>query len=311
MGYLRDRLSKLTAGLDQPRVIIEGGDEPIRQAQARELRDEAARAGDGLAEIKVVGESYRQDTLAAISGPREPEGKSFRVGATLRCEPENPHDGNAVRVEVMGQLVGYVERSRAAVLGPAMRNRCRGVLEARGVIVGAWDNGATAGSYGIRVWITKSDLRRIGLAEDLFDPVEIRAWAPMPSFPVEAGERRLSPESDGYVNATVTVTGEEHYQPAILATRPDPWERDYWPVLVTLDVVDVNPHAKKATPCVRVSIGDEPVGYLTASMSERHRPAIDAALRAGFRATAVALVKMTTKKSGTMADLKLALPGPK
>ena len=34
------------------------------------------------------------------------------VGTSLRCEPTNEYDANAVRVEVMGQLFGYVARLR-------------------------------------------------------------------------------------------------------------------------------------------------------------------------------------------------------
>jgi hypothetical protein len=98
MGFLRDRFPKPT--------ITVTGRRPISEGQDLEVRTDAAESGDELVELKIVGESYRQAAIAAIAGPKEPEGKSFRVGVTLRHEPENAHDRNAVRAEVMGQLLG-------------------------------------------------------------------------------------------------------------------------------------------------------------------------------------------------------------
>jgi hypothetical protein len=116
-----------------------------------------------VVELPVVGESYRQDALERIAGPKEADGKSHLVGVTLRCEPTNEHDSNAVRVEVLGQLVGYIARDIAAQISAGLAKQ-RGVLEAGGMIVGGWDDGQTEGHYGCRVWIPASAAQRLGMA---------------------------------------------------------------------------------------------------------------------------------------------------
>jgi hypothetical protein len=122
-----------------------------------------------LIEIEIVGESFCQMELERIAGPKEPDGKSYRCGVTLRREPDNKYDENAVRVEVMGQRVGHVARPSAALLSPAMQVHCGGILEASALIVGGWDDGSSQGSYGIRVWLTTADLTRIAV-----DPKDVR-----------------------------------------------------------------------------------------------------------------------------------------
>jgi hypothetical protein len=115
-----------------------------------------------LVEVETRGASFRQDALASIAGPKEPSGKRFRVGVTLRCEPHNPKDEHAVRVEVMGQLVAYVVRKDASTLAPLMWSNCGGAVESRGLIVGGWKHDLSEGSYGIRVWLTSDDMQRLG-----------------------------------------------------------------------------------------------------------------------------------------------------
>lgn len=281
---------------------------PVAEAHELEVRTEAADWGDDLVEVNVVGESYRQDVLASIAGPKEPEGKSMQVGATLRCEPSNQYDDCAVRVEVMGQLVGYIQREFAAELSPAMQRGCRGVIEARGLIVGGWRDGRSEGHYGIRAWVRTSEVERIGLSMATFQPPEVERGPRLPDVPAPRdGERRLSPPPDEYL-ATVTVTGEEHYQAVILATRPAGWDRDYWQVVCALDLIDANPHTTRAAPCVRVSIGADPVDYLTPKMTERYTELVRAAIGAGESPTAVAWTKLGKKKASEFWELTLVMP---
>jgi hypothetical protein len=114
-----------------------------------------------LVEIEIVGESFCQSELERIAGRKEPDGKSQRCGVTLRREPDNKYDDNAVRVEVMGLGVGHVARPSAAVLSPAMQVHSGGVIEAKALIVGGWDDGSSRGHCGIRVWLSTADLDRI------------------------------------------------------------------------------------------------------------------------------------------------------
>lgn len=72
------------------------------------------RPWDGRSSLKVVGESYRQDALEQVTGRRNQEALKLEdVPMELVCEPENAHDHLAVRVEIDGQLVGYLPRGNA------------------------------------------------------------------------------------------------------------------------------------------------------------------------------------------------------
>jgi len=259
--------------------------------------------GDGeVIELEIVGESYRQEALAGIAGPKEPDGKLERVGVSLRCDPQNPYDANAIRVEVMGQHVAFVSRSQAAVLAPAITTTCRGVLEARGMIVGGWldrSGGVVSeGHYGIRVWLTQRDAQRLGIRAD--DLVE-KPPQPWPDPPALAtNERRMSPtEADCEAQrfgSSVTVTCEEHYQAAIEAAMPAGWNSARsWPLLVDLVMAESNPHRHAARPCVEVRHGASTIGYLTPKMTDRYTEAITSCVSAGQRATAMAITSKDTK----------------
>ena len=121
-----------------------------------------------LVELTIVGESFenRQQTLERIAGGRHERGAEHRVGVTLRREPSNPHDSDAVWVEVMGQHVGYVSRQEAAHLSPAL-SKFGGVAEAQGLVVGGWSDGESQGSFGIRVWLTSSEAARLNVPDRL------------------------------------------------------------------------------------------------------------------------------------------------
>jgi len=61
----------------------------------------------GHESVNVAGESHYQDALRAISGQGEIR---HDTEARLIPEPDNPHDANAVRVEIDGAKVGYLPR---------------------------------------------------------------------------------------------------------------------------------------------------------------------------------------------------------
>ena len=71
-------------------------------------------AGPGTFAIEVVGVSRRQHVLADIVERHGRSGRTVAVAALLVLEPENPHDPNAVRVEIDGALIGYLSRDNAA-----------------------------------------------------------------------------------------------------------------------------------------------------------------------------------------------------
>src|SRR5438874_5909045 len=69
--------------------------------------------GTGQYACAVVGESHYQDALETICGGRGERGADKAVTARLIYEPENPYDDLAVRVDVQGRTVGYLDRQRA------------------------------------------------------------------------------------------------------------------------------------------------------------------------------------------------------
>jgi hypothetical protein len=77
---------------------------------------------DGCRKISVVGESFYQPALKAVSrfpGGDGPHG--YECSAELVLEPDNPEDKYAVRVEVDGRLVGHLPRGTAKRLGKRLR----------------------------------------------------------------------------------------------------------------------------------------------------------------------------------------------
>jgi hypothetical protein len=68
---------------------------------------------------------------------------------TLTREPENPHDGNAVRIEWQGHMLGYVPRKDNADLARQMDRGAR--PEARITELGKAANGRHRISYEISI----------------------------------------------------------------------------------------------------------------------------------------------------------------
>lgn len=66
---------------------------------------------------EVSGESHYKATLEKILGPSK-NGHSRRraVVAVLTHEPDNEYDSNAVRVEIGGEMVGYIPRDNAGAI---------------------------------------------------------------------------------------------------------------------------------------------------------------------------------------------------
>jgi hypothetical protein len=107
--------------------------------------------------VKVVGESHYQPALKRGAGGRVEWASPIRVVAELVPEPSNPYDRNAVRVDVDGQRVGYLQAAVAgeyqpALLGLAEEGR-RGWCEGR--ILGGGKH-----YYGIHLALDQPDFVR-------------------------------------------------------------------------------------------------------------------------------------------------------
>jgi hypothetical protein len=119
-GHKQARYSARSSA-DAPPPSKRNPDEQGRSVTAR--RDEGPtwiRDGveialfDGSEDLEVVGESYYQENLWHLVGPRWP-GDRVRhpVYAVLVAEDDNPHNANAVAVWVQGLKVGHLSRANA------------------------------------------------------------------------------------------------------------------------------------------------------------------------------------------------------
>lgn len=75
--------------------------------------DEDSDFDDNQFAVEVVGESYYTRALKTIMG--DDIGSEVRRRALLIPETNNPHDRNAVRVDIDGETVGHLSRDDARV----------------------------------------------------------------------------------------------------------------------------------------------------------------------------------------------------
>lgn len=116
------------------------------------IRPAGAIAGPGTFSVDVVGESHYQDAIAFLCGGKSREGVNHIVNATLVPEDDNPHDRQAVRVDVEGYTVGYLSRKHAREYRNQLRRTGypKSPMSCRAKIVGGWDRGPDdTGYFGV------------------------------------------------------------------------------------------------------------------------------------------------------------------
>jgi hypothetical protein len=117
--------------------------------------------GDGSFSVKVAGTSYRQKSLERIAGERGWHAIETDVVATIVLENGNPHDANAVRVEIFGLQVGYLPRELALAYRRMLRTSERAAIAETCLarITGGWQRGGgDCGHYGVRLDLILPDL---------------------------------------------------------------------------------------------------------------------------------------------------------
>jgi len=77
--------------------------------------------GDGGFDLEVVGESNYQKHLKKLCGGYSKEGSKTEVIAKLIFENNNPHDNQAIRVDIEGKTVGYLSREDARIYRKRIR----------------------------------------------------------------------------------------------------------------------------------------------------------------------------------------------
>jgi hypothetical protein len=63
--------------------------------------------------LEIIGEEQYQAALEALCGPHLPQGVHLYETASLILEDKNPHDQNAVRIEIQRKHVGYLSSETA------------------------------------------------------------------------------------------------------------------------------------------------------------------------------------------------------
>jgi hypothetical protein len=208
-------------------------------------------------EQPVVGESNYQAALEQAAGGRTPDGcTTSLITAELVREPRNRYDHNAVRVDIAGQVVGYLPRTDAPLYHQLITTLWERGLPATcwAQLTGGWDRGPyDRGSIGI---VLNIDPRLQPCGQEV-------------NLPLPAHHR-------------VSVTGEEHHQAALRVLLGRRREAS---AVGTLRLVDGHPLRPGAGgPLVEVEVGGAPM-WLTAKMSQRYGPTVQAAAAAGLTPT--------------------------
>lgn len=121
----------------------------------------------------VRGESRFRPALRRLTGKQHPAGYLIPVEASLVREPANAYDSNAFRVEVGGELVGYLAREVAAqVAGIADRAGCRAMQVCAILRGGSTDYP----DVGVHLWLDRRRSRGI----PVFETGEMVSWPPSP-----------------------------------------------------------------------------------------------------------------------------------
>ncbi len=104
--------------------------------------------GSGRYDQDVVGEEHYQEALICIAGPYTKEGRRIRCEAVLYLQQDNPHDRNAIRVEIDGSTVGYIRREQAPILRRQLQRL--GIMDGQRATVNAAIGGGRIGTrYGV------------------------------------------------------------------------------------------------------------------------------------------------------------------
>ena len=114
------------------------------------MSDDNFWPGPGLFDVEVVGESHYQRNIERIAGPLSDDGIRAEFVADIILEKDNPHDPNAVRVDIAGLTVGHLSRNDAPAIRAALKPagiKSGMSVQVKAVIVG----GRTGQNFG--VWL--------------------------------------------------------------------------------------------------------------------------------------------------------------
>jgi hypothetical protein len=242
--------------------------------------------------LSVVGESFYQEALHTVAGGRAfgyDFDEHYPVTVVLFPEPENPHDTNAVRIDVLQRdrslKVGYLSREVAKAYQPILLE-----LRKKGSL-GTCPGHVTGGGqkyYGIYLHLAPPDL--------LFSDVPA---GPDLSF-FKVGESEVVFKAEW----ACTVTREEDHQDVLTEYNPIR-DGELTPIVATLGFCEINKGKYIGDRAIEVSIGGKRVGELTRSMTDRYAELIDVVHRRGLTATCEGFVTRDPRRG---LQVELAMP---
>lgn len=112
-----------------------------------------AGKSNGYFDRDVVGESHHQDRLLSVCGGYRRDFQEVPVRAWLHLEDDNPHDANAVRVDIAEGPVGYLPANVAKRFRRELAKADISMpVEVAAQVVGGWrTNQHDAGSFGVKL----------------------------------------------------------------------------------------------------------------------------------------------------------------
>lgn len=190
--------------------------------------------------VDVVGESNYQEAISAVVGGREvyADDPTSMCTTVLIPEPNNPHDGNAVRVAVNGRTVGYLARENAAKYQPLLLKM------------------QEDGNLG---WCPA----RIAGGGDRYYGVFLRLAEPESLVPMNDPADLVVLEPD----RSVVVTQRQHHQDVLQTVLGD---RSMGLAYGSLTFSTVASGKHQGKPCLEVRINGERIGELSAKLSARY-----------------------------------------
>ncbi|WP_278234770.1 HIRAN domain-containing protein [Isoptericola sp. AK164] len=235
--------------------------------------------GSNFPDTEIVGEAYRRDSFRKLFKKHAlASGQEYYGDAVLVPERNNPHDSQAVRVDVDEFEVGYLPREEAQRYRPVLD---RLLQDGRAAVT------------PVRVWATNSDgtwRARVTIA--LGEPGEIVPANGRPDGEVV----ELPPNS-----RQVQVTGEEDHVEAIApfarGTRTGVW--------VSLHGIE-KPGTRTGKRVVEVRIDGQRCGMLSAVTSTDLLPVVDRLEAAGKVAAAHGYVRGNSLKADVSVDVMKA-----
>jgi hypothetical protein len=236
--------------------------------------------------VPVAGESYYQRALNLVAQGRafpEDFDAHLAVQATLVPEPDNPWDGNAVRVDVvLGHQtlkVGYLPASRAARYQPRLLSLA--ATGVQGVCPARICGGGDGRDYGIYLFLSH--------ARDVLD--DDRAPSGLDGRTSHAHETATSVTLASAWNCT--VTGEEDHQEVLAPFESSTGQAK--PLRASLAFCTIVKGKYRGQRAIEVRLDERRVGQLTRAMTERYEAVVDDVHASGRTALCDAWVVRTDR----------------